>query len=59
MKHFACGSVVAGCHAVFHDVEDDGILSQVAAHARADHDLTEITPELVDAIRRNITTTAP
>ncbi len=54
MKQFACGSVVNGCQAVFHAPNDDGILEQVAAHARRDHGLTEISPELVNSVRQNI-----
>ena len=58
MKHFSCGSVVAGCQATFHAPDEDGILRQVATHARRDHGLSEIAPELIDSVRRNITTVA-
>jgi predicted small metal-binding protein len=56
MKEFACGAVVPGCVAVFHADTDDGILSQVAAHAHADHGLTEVPDELVGAVVANIRT---
>lgn len=59
MKQFACGSVVPGCHAVFHADDEDGILTQVADHAKAAHGLTEIAPEVVDAVRQNIRTEPP
>jgi predicted small metal-binding protein len=58
MKQFACGSVVTGCQAVFRAPDEDGVLSQVARHARHDHGLTEISNELVAAVRHNITTIA-
>jgi predicted small metal-binding protein len=54
MKQFACGAVVPGCHAVFRAADDDAILVQVADHARKDHGLTDISPELVAAVRQHI-----
>jgi predicted small metal-binding protein len=54
MKEFACGSVVPGCSAVFVGTDEDSILSQVARHAHEDHGLTEVTDELVAAVRSNI-----
>lgn len=54
MKQFACGAVVAGCEAVFSGPNDERILNQVAAHARRDHGLEEVSPELVAAVRQNI-----
>ncbi len=54
MKEFSCGAVVPGCSAVFHANDDDGILSQVAIHARDDHGLESVPAELVDAVRANI-----
>ncbi len=58
MKQFACGSVVNGCQAVFHAPDDQGILTQVADHARQAHGLTEIPDELVAAVQQHITTIA-
>jgi predicted small metal-binding protein len=54
MKQFACGSVVPGCQAVFMAEEEDEILRQVAEHARADHGIADVSPELVSAVRANI-----
>jgi predicted small metal-binding protein len=54
MKEFACGSVVPGCVATFRADSEEGILSQVAQHAQADHGLTEIGDDLVAAVRSNI-----
>ena len=57
MKQFACGSVVPGCQAVFTAPDDDEILRQVAEHARVDHGISEVSPELVGSVRANITAT--
>lgn len=51
MKQFVCGDVVPGCGVRFSGPTDDDILQQVAAHAAADHDLHEVPPEVVDAVR--------
>lgn len=56
MKQFACGAVVPRCHAVFHAEDDEKILAQVAEHARMEHGLDEVSPELVSAVRENIIT---
>lgn len=58
MKQFACGSVVPQCHAVFEGADDDQILVQVAEHARVDHGMTQVSAEIVDAVRANIVTLA-
>lgn len=50
MKRFSCGDVVPSCTASFRDETVDGILVQVAAHARADHGLAEVPPALVDQV---------
>ncbi|MDQ2758843.1 MAG: DUF1059 domain-containing protein [Actinomycetota bacterium] len=54
MKNFRCGDVVPGCTRVFTGTEDD-ILARVALHARADHGLAEIRPELATSIRSAMT----
>ena len=54
MKTFACGSVVPGCTASFHAETTDEILAAVAVHARDDHGLAEVSPELVAQVRANI-----
>jgi len=54
MKSFSCGAVVPGCTATFSAETEDGILEQVARHARADHGLDEIPAELVAQVRANI-----
>ena len=54
MKTFSCGDVVPGCSRSFTAPDEQGILTQVAAHATADHGLTSVPPELVDAVRAAI-----
>ncbi|MET0953517.1 MAG: DUF1059 domain-containing protein [Aeromicrobium sp.] len=56
MKKFACGDVVPGCEASWVCSSEDDILSNVAAHAAADHGLVEISADLVAAVRANIVT---
>ena len=56
MKTLACGDVIPGCSARFTAADANGILAQVAGHAAADHGVTDITPELVAALRARITT---
>lgn len=54
MKQFSCGAVVPGCTATFTGHSDDEILGQVAAHAKEDHDMQEVPPEVVDAVKAKI-----
>jgi predicted small metal-binding protein len=56
MKTFACGAVVPGCTATFSAADDQGILAQVAAHARDDHGMTEIPDALVGQVCSHIQT---
>jgi predicted small metal-binding protein len=55
MKVFSCGDVVPGCGRTFHAADEDGILTQVAAHAARDHGLAEVPPALVEQVRSRIT----
>jgi predicted small metal-binding protein len=54
MKTFACGAVVAGCTASFAAETEEGILEQVAQHARDEHGLPEVPEELVRQVLANI-----
>ncbi|MBW8766852.1 MAG: DUF1059 domain-containing protein [Geodermatophilales bacterium] len=54
MKTFSCGDVIPGCNAHFSAPDEDGIFSQVAVHAASHHGVTDITPELVQAVRAHI-----
>ena len=55
MKEFRCGEVVPGCGAKFQGQSDDEILEQVAVHARDEHGMDEVPPEVVDTVRASIT----
>ena len=39
---------------MFTGEDEDAILGHVAEHARADHGITEVSPELVESVRANI-----
>ena len=54
MKTCACGAVVPGCTASFTAETEEGILEQVARHAREDHDVPELPEELVRQVLANI-----
>ena len=54
MKTFACGAVVPGCTATFTAETEEGILEQVARHAREEHGLAEVPEELVRQVRANL-----
>jgi len=55
MKVFSCGDVVPGCGRTFTAADENGILTQVAAHATHDHGLTDVPPALVEQVRAHIT----
>jgi predicted small metal-binding protein len=50
----SCGDAVPGCSARFEDESRDVILQQVAQHAREDHGVTDVTPEMLEAVGANI-----
>ncbi len=50
----ACGDVMPGCAAHFEAGTQDELLQQVAAHAAADHGITEITPDVAQAVEGKI-----
>lgn len=52
----SCGDAVPGCEARFEDESRDRILEMVVAHARQDHGVAEVTPEMLEAIGGNIVT---
>ena len=54
MKTFACGAVVPGCTASFTADTVESLLEQVARHAREDHDLPELSDELIREILANV-----
>ena len=55
MKYkLSCGDAVPGCSARFEDESRDVILQQVSVHAREAHGVTDVTPEMLEAIGANI-----
>ena len=55
MKYqLSCGDAVPGCSARFEDDSRDVIMEQVIRHAREDHGVADVSPEMVEAIRGNI-----
>lgn len=58
MKQFSCGAVVPGCTATFEAEDENGILGQVAEHAKNDHGMDEVPAEVVDQVKANITEAA-
>ena len=59
MKEFTCGELVPGCTASFQGESDDDILRQVAVHAREEHGMDEVPPEVADQVRAAITERQP
>jgi len=56
MKTFACGDVIPGCNGRVSAADEDGIFNWVVAHAAEVHGVTDVTPELVQAVRDRIVT---
>lgn len=57
MKYsLSCGDAVPGCSARFEDDSRERILELVVAHARNDHGVTDVSPDMLAAIDGNIRT---
>lgn len=54
MKEFACGDLIPGCSARFTAPTNEGILEQVAHHARHDHGLVSVPDDLVANVLSHI-----
>jgi predicted small metal-binding protein len=54
VKTFTCGAVVPGCTASFTAETEEGILEQVAQHARDEHGMTDVPEDVVRQVRANI-----
>lgn len=59
MKEFRCGALVPGCWAIFQGETDDEILRQVVVHAREEHGMDQVPPEVVDEIVSEISEREP
>ena len=51
-----CGDAMPGCSARFEEDSRDLILEKVSVHAREDHGVQDVTPEMLEAIGANIVT---
>jgi predicted small metal-binding protein len=52
----ACGDVVEGCATTFEAGSEDELMARVADHARDDHGVTEISPELAEQVKGAVKT---
>jgi predicted small metal-binding protein len=54
-KELRCGDVgFFDCDGVIHADTEEDLLAQVAEHAKSVHDLTDITPEILEKVRAAI-----
>jgi predicted small metal-binding protein len=53
-KVLHCRDVGFDCEGVIRAETEDEVLQQAAAHAAADHGVTDVTPEMADQIRSQI-----
>lgn len=53
-KVLHCRDVGFDCEGVIRAESEDEVLQHAAAHAAADHGVTDITPEMADQIRAQI-----
>lgn len=52
----SCGDVMPGCAASFSGDTEDELMGQVADHARDEHGITEITPEVAEQVKSAVRT---
>ncbi len=50
----SCGDAMPGCSARFEEDSRERILELVAAHAREDHGVVDVTPEMLEVMGANI-----
>jgi predicted small metal-binding protein len=56
MKKIACHDVVPGCSFTASADTEEELLARVATHAGSAHDVKDVTPELLDKVKRAIRT---
>jgi predicted small metal-binding protein len=56
VKKFSCGDVVPGCRRQFAAADESVLFAQIAAHARQDHGVMEISAELEEQVRASLVT---
>jgi len=57
MKQFACGTLMDGCEGVVTGETEEEVLAAAAAHAADAHGLTELSDDVVAAVKAGITET--
>jgi predicted small metal-binding protein len=55
MKQFRCDDVVPGCEWVTRNDDEQQLFQEISVHARDEHGMDEVPPEVVDQIRGVIT----
>jgi predicted small metal-binding protein len=53
-KVLHCAEVVPGCAHTMQGQTEDDVMQQASAHAASEHDMTDISPELVEKVRSRI-----
>jgi predicted small metal-binding protein len=56
MKKIACHDVVPGCSFTASADTEEELLARVATHAGSAHDVKDVSPELLDKVKRAIRT---
>jgi predicted small metal-binding protein len=54
LKYIACAAIVPDCGFTATAATEEDLLKKVAAHAAHDHGITEVTPELLTAVKAAI-----
>jgi len=55
-QSLACGDVMPGCAATFESDTQEDLLAQAAAHAKAEHGIDEIPPDVLETVKGAIKT---
>lgn len=50
----ACGDVMPGCPTSFTEESRDALFAAVSSHAAQEHGVTEVTPDVADAVSAKI-----
>ena len=50
-KQLKCGDLMPGCTRVIEGKDEADVMAKAAEHAKADHTVTTVSPDLADKIR--------
>jgi predicted small metal-binding protein len=53
-RHIACNDVVPGCTFTASGESEEELIEKVVAHAKRDHGVTEVTPDLAAKVKAAI-----